>query len=502
MYSKPIGNIKLFSYEELLEDVEKEFGSLEKADGETLIKLAEIKAECEDLKDRFGILHYAPQEYQEAFHKCLDKVRFIFGGNQTGKTECSCADGIMISLGIHPHIKIPVPNRGRVIATDISKGIGEVIGVKYNKLIPMEMVEKIVKYPGHEYKKIFYKNGSTVEFLSYEQDVKVFEGWTGHWAQFDEPPPRPIYVATYRGLMRYEGIMWGAMTPLDEPWIYDEIFLKASKDPNTPSVFIFDIYQNKYLPLEQIKKFEENIPEDEKEARLHGQFKHLKGLIYKSFGMEHRIPSFEIPKDWTRYCAMDYHPRTPCSMLWVAIDPHGTAYVYDELWIDKTLSGLVEAIIVKETEHGVLPARRKIDNLSSTPERGTGRSSVNQIWHLSKELGCPLVFRGSNKNWVLGKHSVDKYLQVKNGVPGIYFFEDKVPKCIKAMQHYQWDEYAGVKSEKRGKKETPAAQYAHFPDTLRYILVDNPKYRRKIPLEFRDLEENHGNEVTGYNYGG
>ncbi len=335
----------------------------------------------------------------------------------------------------------------------------------------------------------------------------MFEGWVGNHCSGDEPMPQDKYVACLRGLIRRNGIIWIAATPLSQPWMYDEIYLKAGPGENQPDVFDWcDMSMNKYLLPEQIKYFSDRCPDDEKEARLHGKFKHLSGLIYKEFSQEHRVKSFPIPEDWTRYCAMDYHPRTPCAVVWIAVGPDNTAYLYDELWIDKTIGEITQAIIVKEKEAKGFIRRRWIDSISATPSRMYIAGSLEKQLHASpqreflfegKRCGAVLNFLSAHKEWHLGKNIVNEYLKIKNGKAGVYFFEDKVPKTISAFQHYLWDEYAGT--EDTGNKESPAKKWSHFPDCVRYILVNRPGYWRRIPE--KDYDYPKANSYTGYSYG-
>ena len=39
---------------------------------------------------------------QMAFHKCLKKNRWVFGGNRSGKTECGAVETVWLARGIHP----------------------------------------------------------------------------------------------------------------------------------------------------------------------------------------------------------------------------------------------------------------------------------------------------------------------------------------------------------------------------------------------------------------
>lgn len=44
---------------------------------------------------------------------------------------------------------------------------------------------------------------------------------------------------------------------------------------------------------------------------------------------------FPIPLDWTRYYAVDPHPRVPHAHLWCAVDPYGERWYYREFWPSK-----------------------------------------------------------------------------------------------------------------------------------------------------------------------
>jgi hypothetical protein len=483
------------------DEVAAGLGDISLLSDEELERLCEVKERCEQMEKDYGILYYQPQAHQEPFHRSQKKVRMVSGGNQSGKSICSCAEGIQISLGIHPYRKTPVPNRGRVVANDIKKGLGEVVCELYRRYLPMSEVLKIKSYPGGEMSKIFYRNGSTVDFLTYEQDDKVFEGWTGDWVQWDEPMPRSKYIASLRGLIRRKGFTWMAMTPLDEPWIYDEIYTQAGPGSDRPDVFNFDITDNKTLSPEEIAEFASKLTPDEREARLHGRFKHLSGLIYKELRPDiHFIEPFDIPKDWTRYCAMDYHSRMPCAIVWIAVSPKGAAYVYDELWIDKTVDVISETI--KAKENGDTVRARFIDSISATPDRITGTSPQREFARHG------LHFRSSTKNWVLGLNAVREYLKLgTDGAPGIYFMRQRADKVIHSHERYQWDEYSGARE---GEKEEAKKKFAHFPDAVRYILVTRPSYSGAIrvatPGETQEFggwgTGGEGHKITGYSYGG
>jgi len=493
-----VKNIEAVTYEDF---VSQNNIDLEALSVKQLNELLNYKYELEDRQRNFGILYYKPQEYQEAFHKSNKKIRLVVGGNQTGKTEVGVAEDIRLALGIDPHGKFKesdYPLKIRVCATDLNFGIGNVIMPKFEKLLPMSEVKKIEKYSTGQWRKIFFHNGSTIEFLSYEQDTTFYEGWTGHHVHFDEPPPHDKYVATIRGLMRYNGTVAITATPLNEPWIYDEIYLKCAQGSKEIDVFEFSLFDNKYLTEEAKQSFIEKIPEEERDARVSGKFKHLTGVIYKEFGEIHRVDSFKIPENWLRICAMDYHPRKACVIVWVAIDEKDTAYVYDELASQGTIAQISEKIAAKEQEHGGRVRFRFIDSISATPDRISGKCPQREFAAEGNKLNHPLLFRSSVKSWVLGKNAVSEYMKIVNDVPAIYFFRDKCPKLIESLTKYTW----ATANTNEANSDRPRKLYDDFPDALRYALVLKIKYiAPDINPALADYESENRSGQTGYNLG-
>ena len=428
---------------------------------------------------------------QLEFHKSPKRIRMITSGNQAGKTQCGSAEAIWLSCGTHPYHKMQTPNRGRIIGQKLDTNM-EVIWPKYSSMMPFhELRREPSKFPQGQVKKVTYKCGSTAEFMSYEMDITAFEGWTGDWIWFDEPPPKAIWTACIRGLMINNGIVFITATPLSEEWIYDEIYLKAGLAPELPSVFTFPMRGNPHLSDDAVKTLEDACEEDEAPARLDGVFKHLSGLVYKEFGMAHRIPAFPIPKDWTRFCIMDYHQRTPCAILWGAVDTEDRIYWYDELETNGDLLQIADAIMLKEKlEYGSPVTTRRIDSIAATPDRATGqkRSSLQELRRIGSKIGWSLAFRASVKKREYGIKTTQGYVRIVNGSPGMFFLEGNVPKAVASMMHHQW-------ADENGEK-TKTGKHKHFADCIRYGCVEKPKYKSYLAgEEGEDKEETQQDEI-------
>jgi len=428
------------------------------------------------------LLYYEPHPKQLSFHKASAQTRAIFGGNRSGKTYAGGMEFLFHMTGIYPgwypaaqRYKGPV--MGRIVAKDFQKGVGEVIIPFLDENLDSSLLAKNGKKrnPMGVPIKWMLKNGSQFDILSYEMNTESFEGWRGHCAWFDEPPPRDKYIATLRGLVDFRGRDWLTLTPLTQPWIYDEIFLKA--DGKKVFVEVVDIRDNTKLPGGEraIKEFEEKLTDEEQEARLHGRFLHLTGLIYKEFDQNlHICEPPKVEKHWTRYFCIDPHPRTPTACLWLAVDPNENHYLYDELWLkDMDIEQVAHAIHAQEGD--LPPSRRFIDPAMDKENQLAGGFNIR------KELMKYGIFcERANNDPDLGKSRIKAALKPKY----VHLYGTSQPqlnisrfcqKTIYEFQHYIYSERKH-NTDQFDERNTARKKDDHFMDCLRYIYNAGPTY--------------------------
>jgi len=317
-----------------------------------------------------------PEDGQLAFHKDQSRVRLLLGGNQSGKTLAgSIVEAFWHALGIHPYRQIKVPNRGRIIASlGFEEGAYQNIIPKLFEWLPKGALKRQPRnnqagIPAHWE----FINGSEFNILSGVQDPKVFEGWTGDWAAVDEPCKRDIYEATRRGLLKAAGSMWFAMTPLSEPWIFNELY-QPSLCGERPDIGIFtiDIRDNAmsnggYLPDEVIDDFEKDLPEDVREARIHGKFRFLSGRVYPEYNPNvHIVPSFDVPSSWVVWDGIDPHLRKEHAYTQWAINPDKEIFVCNEIYAKLTIPQLADSIL--KMRKGMNVVNTLIDSSAETPD--------------------------------------------------------------------------------------------------------------------------------------
>lgn len=445
------------------------------------------------------IRYWKPHPQQEKFVRSKAATRLVLGGNRAGKSESGCIEAISHALGCRWYlspddpdykIDIKVPNFGRVCGEDYRNHIGNVIIPKLKEWVPKGELEAIKKNPqGIEVMWVF-KNGSTIELMTYEQDADKFEGSDNDWIWFDEPPPRAIYIAATRGLIDRNGKCWFTMTPLKEAWIKNEIWDKQKDPVYSIEGFIFTTFDNIGYGLTQgaVDKFERQLTSEEKQARLHGKFLHLSGLVYPEFDYsKHVVKPFEIPKDWPIFIAIDPHPRTPHAVMFMAVDPQGTKYVFDELFracLIEELAAYIRAKLGNRRAKAVL-----IDPSSIAPNPVTGVT-------IQKEFTKYGIFPiPASKELSDGIHRVKKALSspIPGMPPEVYFF----PRCketIFEFNNYVWDEWRGRTQQYRDPKNRPRDKDDHMMENLYRLLLYNPRYQSRN----REVVYQARSSVTGY----
>jgi phage terminase large subunit-like protein len=437
--------------------------------------------------------------------------------HNSGKSTFGINEGVSHALGYRPwlpegdpdrKINVRLPNKGLVCGESFGEQIAKVLVPKLlgdpekglPGAIPTDELSGVKRNPTGVVTSIFLKNGSAIYLQSYDQDIDLFESADYDWCHFDEPPPRPIWVAVQRGLTDRRGRTWLTMTPLKEPWIYDEIF---SRDD--VGLYYFDIEENVGFGLtrEGVDNFSKNLTDDEKEARLRGKYFHLSGLVYKNYGPKLRLKRFPIPKHWGLWFHVDTHPRTPHHAVWMAVDPDGRKYVCGELKNGDTANSVkpfIEAVKVYEKTM----FDRKPDEVVRLIEPGSqapdplrdGRSICDEF--TEQGLRC----RPGSKNRDSGILLFQQELRndpTYGVAPNIFFFNDLEGVHFE-MMHYMWDDWNRKAGEGKTEKQAPKDRYDHFIEGIHRILLDEPFCDGSGEKDDEPYEQKKStaSKVTGY----
>jgi len=431
------------------------------------------------------IYGYEPMEKQEVFHRSDAKGKQYLGGNRSGKTVGGATESIWWLMGIHPFRDTPNPPiRGRCVSVDFLDGVEKIVRPEIARWAPTSALlgGNWDDAYDKELRTLYFANGSFLEFMSYDQQLSKFAGTSRHFIWFDEEPPKSIFNECRARLVDTGGSWWMTMTPVDGmTWTYDEVYVRASTDPNY-LVVQTEMTDNKYLGQGEIEMFVSTLDPDEREARLKGKYIPMGGLIYKMFSAEkHIIPTVVgsafwpgVKKDWFHFICMDHGFNNPTAWLFCAADKDGRVIVYDELYDHK---------IVVEKWAQIL--KRRVMDLQIEAEYIVGDPSIRNtdpiIGHSIQseyaQHGVPIA---------LGNNDVDAgiNLVVQMLLNGRLFITRNCVNLIREFHKYRWQVWASTKAkDDRNVKETPHKKDDHALDALRYGVASRPLLEDKVAPE-------------------
>jgi hypothetical protein len=323
-----------------------------------------------------------------------------------------------------------------------------------------------------------------------------------------------MYIAATRGLIDTGGVCLFTLTPLREPWLFDEIY--NSKNENVFSV-LADMRHNlqRINPLsrrmiglteDNIREFEQSLTEEERETRMHGKFRYLAGRIWKEWDREvHTFDRFSVwrrgdkrgvivdgqpPSSWPRALIIDPHDRNPQTLLWVALDETGESWFYREGWLkDATIEDTV--VFIKDQE---MAARERVTLRILDPNFGpkryanSGNTVRDEFEQAGRRLNFPLRFMFGDDHVELGHRAVALALKYDKTKPlgllnhPMWHFASDLRNCIYMNEHYIWDEF---KVDDRDPKEKPKDLNKHFPDCQRYYALSGMKWKQPVMSQGR-----------------
>ena len=366
------------------------------------------------------------------------------------------------------------PLKIRILGEDYEKSIGQVLLPYVFKFIPPEMIVNKRKGQTGVYNQISIKNvydsqhPHVIDFLTYQQDSALHEGWDGHILICDEPPPRSHFIANKRGLIDHNGITLMMMTPLKEPWISNE--LVNSSDPSI-RVVEMDSYANPHVPKSAIDDFAKNLNEDEIATRIHGKFLHLQGLVFKEFKKETHViePLAIIPHDWTCYVAIDTHPRTPQALLFVVVDNRNQIYCVHEIFQHGTPEEVAEWVIKyhKDTRKVYMAVMEPAS--SGDAARGDTTFMIIQRKLLAEGIQVTL----GSKDLAGGILMMRQVLKTPNGRPALFVY-NTLKELVFEFLNYVWKEMK--RPDGRSESQKPSDERDHLIEDLRRLVQLPAKY--------------------------
>lgn len=426
---------------------------------------------------------------QTALVTCPVFEVFYGGARGGGKTDGMLGDWISHAGMYGSGANGIMLRRTRVELKDTIRRSGQIfspIGAKYNDQ------KHIWSFP----------NGAhlTFAYLERDKDAQAYQGHSYSRVYFEElgnfPSPEPVMkmMATLRsgsgvpvgfrssgnpGGPGHNWVKERYITPAPLGWqIITSEFINPFDGTKTMRDRIYipsRLSDNKYLGADYVANLQMSGSQQLVKAWLEGNWDIVEGAYFNCFSIDrHVIAPIEIPKNWTRFRAMDWGSARPFSVQWFAISdgtlpglPKNALVMYREWYgasgpnvgLKMTAEEVAAGIAAKERgetiSYGVCdPAMYQQDGGPSIAER------------MSK--GAGIKWRPADNKRLPGWDQVRARLVGEDEKPALFFFSTctNIIRTLPALQH---DDVRPEDLDSEGED--------HSADALRYACMSRPYIR-------------------------
>lgn len=422
------------------------------------------------------IHNYTPHDKQLTFHSATTTGRLYIGGNRAGKTVGGVAEDIFRLRGTHPYQQVPpAPVEGRFITVSFTEGIKDIaIPNLQTWLPPSDLIGGSWEesYRPSE-RKLTLANKSTLELMSYDQDVAKFAGVPRDFTHFDEEPPKAIFDECKMRLVDRDGKWYITMTPVDGiTWVYDSLYLPGLAGGNNITVIVVDSAENPHISQKALAEVVAGLDESDRQARKEGKFVQIGGLVFKSFRpVDHIIDPLNLRKltaikDWTHYCSLDHGLNNPTAWLWHAVSPQGNIVTYDELYANETLIPTFASEIHRRNQ---LECRRAPDIYVGDPAIAQRNAQTGDSVKVAYTIhGIPVML--GNNNVPIGVEKMNRYFE-----NGKWLITANCTNLIRELQRVRWKTFDSAKKRHDNNvREEIHKHNDHAPDSARYMFSMMP----------------------------
>lgn len=426
--------------------------------------MEQLAAKLQMAAKKPNVLNYnANSPIHADFHQSKKVGRILRGGNRSGKSTAGVVEDIWRATGRHPlQVTHDIPIRGRIVTVDKDTGIDLIIKPLLAQWTPpSELVngswEDSWKNRGSM---MTFRNGSTIDVKTHQQETEAFAGVPLHFVHFDEECPQAIFNECRLRLVDFNGVWYMTMTPvLGQDWIFDRFISTNSKNV---AMFEVNIADNPHLNTEALVLLEEDLEETEKKIRQQGLFVPRGGLVLREFDIKRHVieGQGQVPKSWPIYVSIDHGYNNPTAVLWHAVSPKGEVVTFKEHYQSKWV---IEQHVVRineiNQEYDIKPTLYVGDPSMAQRNAITGTSALAEY----RRHGIPLM---QGKKDVAGRiNKMNEYLKHDK-----WHITEKCPNTIKEARGYSFMIFNSPKiADRNNVREVPRPKNDHAMDSSGYF---------------------------------
>ena len=428
-------------------------------------------------KNRYPIISYKPQPYQQEFIDAVmarnpdwtPRYKFIIfiWGNWVGKTQtwgyitcCASMWEKAKELGL-PYIgKFPIIKIVTSTWSQVTENIEPYILWTSTDQDLVKLPDYFDKDDAGIYVKAVRKDKdilksiemqtSTMYFGTYDQGQERLQGWSPDLTWIDEIPKRwADFRELIRGTRKMNWQFLMTFTPTNyNKKIRDWIFWgQANKFVRT-----VNSRENKYAD----RSWMEGFTEEEKRIVEAWEFIPSSGLVYKNFDR-----NFNVVKDvnvrqleWSVkfYWALDFWVNHPMAFLFIVVDADWRVIVFDEIYkSDMLLSELVKEVNSKKMQYWI-----EFEYIVADSAWKRERMELANLWMNTRKA------KKRKKEWVMSnrKWGIFKINNLLN-IWKLFIAE----KCVSIIEEFETHHFADTGEDWTVKKENDDAL-----DALRYFI--------------------------------
>jgi len=312
------------------------------------------------------------------FLAAREPLQGFYGGNGSGKSHAGCLKAVLqlVDRDVVPaHLQEfkfwEPPVAGRVVVPKTNQIEGVALD-KLRQLVPKGQLaggsfDKALRGRGTANAKLFFKNGSSLEFKTSDQDRDAHAGVELRFVWFDEEPEgehgKGIYTENVNRLRRFrpDAAMWFTMTPLfGFSWSIDEIFER--KDQAGVHVTVASMRDNPFIDAEATIAQLAHLSDAEKLSVIEGLPAAFHGTVVNVTD-EHIIPapSKETVQKWDILEGFDPGIARG-GWIWAGFDKQNKMTVFDEYYPSgETIEQQAKVVFAKRKAWGIEPLYTVID---------------------------------------------------------------------------------------------------------------------------------------------